>query len=107
MEGGRPADEMTRPIDLSVIVGEIDESNQTESGRQATSLRPLRNAALRGASDDPALTNATTDIADCCARAASGHAAAPPLAMPAIGFLDSRLPDALTERLRGFQRCGS
>jgi len=25
------------------------------------------------------------------------------LAMPAIGFLDSRLPDALTDRLRGFR----
>ena len=25
-------------------------------------------------------------------------------AMPAIGFLDSRLPDAITDRLRGFRQ---
>src|SRR5262249_36334651 len=41
-------------------------------------VRPLRNAAARGASDDPALTNPTTGIVDCCARAATGHAAAAP-----------------------------
>src|SRR5262249_30680618 len=34
----------------------------------------------RGASNDPALTNPITGIAVCCARAASGHAAAPPSA---------------------------
>jgi hypothetical protein len=34
------------------------------------SLRPLRNAAAKGASDDPALTNPTTGTAACCARVA-------------------------------------
>jgi hypothetical protein len=33
---------------------------------------------LEGASAAPALTNPTTGIAGCCARAASGQAAAPP-----------------------------
>ena len=42
------------------------------------SLRPLRNAAPRGKSDDPAFTNPTIGIAGCCARAAIGHATAPP-----------------------------
>src|SRR5262249_9208387 len=42
------------------------------------SLRPLGKGAARGGSDDPALTNATTGPFGCCARAASGHAAAPP-----------------------------
>src|SRR5262249_38427963 len=42
--------------------------------------RPLRNAAAfrAEASDVAAFMNAITGIADCCARAASGHAAAPP-----------------------------
>jgi len=40
--------------------------------------RPLRNASVRRASGDPPRTNATTGIAGCCARAASGHATAAP-----------------------------
>jgi hypothetical protein len=44
----------------------------------AASFRPLRNAAASGASDDPALTNPTTGIAACCARAASGQASVEP-----------------------------
>jgi hypothetical protein len=56
-----------------------------------------RNAAARGASDDPALTNPTTGIAGCCARAASGHAAAaaPPSSVmnPAAFQIDRIAPD--------------
>src|SRR6476619_4363982 len=42
------------------------------------SLRPLPNAAARGASGVPALTNPTTCTAACCARAMRGLAAAAP-----------------------------
>src|SRR6516225_9004922 len=44
------------------------------------SARPRRNAATRSieALADVLLRNPTTGIAACCARAASGHAAAPP-----------------------------
>jgi hypothetical protein len=40
----------------------------------------LRNAVTKNAMplDDPLFMNPTTGIADCCARAASGHAGAPP-----------------------------
>jgi hypothetical protein len=44
--------------------------------QQVVSLRPLRNAAALSA--DPLLTKPTIGIAGCCARAASGHAAATP-----------------------------
>jgi hypothetical protein len=47
--------------------------------QQVVSLRPLRNAAALSA--DPLLTKPTIGIASCCARAASGHAAAPPSSM--------------------------
>jgi hypothetical protein len=42
------------------------------------SLRPLRNAVKKGvhSAGEARLRNPTTGIADCCARAASGHAAA-------------------------------
>jgi hypothetical protein len=63
-------------------IGRIDQhGNANGLGHQLVqpaSLRPLRNAAARGASDDPALTKATTGIVGCCARAASGHVAAAP-----------------------------
>jgi hypothetical protein len=42
------------------------------------SAKPCRNAAMYEASAEALLTYPTTGIAGCCARAASGHAAAPP-----------------------------
>src|SRR5262249_5899850 len=42
------------------------------------SFRPWRNAATLTDVSGPPERNPTTDIAGCCARAASGHAAAPP-----------------------------
>src|SRR5262245_5911297 len=47
---------------------------------QPISLRPLRKAATRDAdaSREPGLTRPMTGTAGCCARAATGHAAAPP-----------------------------
>ena len=41
-------------------------------------VRPWRNAATRCTRADPLLRNPITGIAGCCARAASGHAAAAP-----------------------------
>src|SRR5262249_12735364 len=47
------------------------------------SARPSLKAATRCAhsASDPGLRNPTTGIAACCARAASGHAAAPPMSV--------------------------
>ena len=58
----------------------------------------------RSASADPPLMNATTGIPGCCARAASGHAAA----APPSAAMNSRLPMPIAIRLvpnRDHARC--
>jgi len=67
-----------------------------------TSLKPCRKARTKCAESSGVvlLRNATTGIGDCCARAASGHAAAD----PAIPLMKSRRRIAFTEA--GLRRIG-
>src|SRR5437899_1873650 len=72
------------------------------------SSRPLRKPAIEAAfeSSDPMLRNPTTGIADCCARATNGHAAAvPPNSAMKLRRLMQNYP-LWTNPTKG-QRCAS
>ena len=59
----------------------------------ASLVEALAERSGKGADDDPALTNPTTGIGGCCARATTGHMTAPPSKLMNARRLMPEAPD--------------